>query len=105
MCATSVRLYADTVRKMWVVLPDDALKTAVPTFYLMIRPRMVAELDNAHVLQWLCDIGVNERTQDQFQDQMIRDSMLLRLDTNDKKACRESLRFLDRLKSYRQISL
>merc|ERR1719242_2441283 len=91
--------YAETVREMWIQYPADfvikelakAEKEVGTPFYMTYNPKLVATWDNPKVLQWLCDIGINERTQDMFKSKVIEGRMLLQLDTIGERECREGL--------------
>lgn len=91
--------FAESVREMWIQYPADfvmkelsATEEAVGTpFYMTYEPKLVGSWDNTKVLQWLVDIGVNERTQDLFKNKVVEGRMLLQLDTEGERECREAL--------------
>jgi len=94
--------YAEYVREMWIQYPasfamDELMETekkiGMPLF-MTYDSRMVATWDIAKVLQWLVDIGINEKTQDLFKKKAVEGSMLLKLETKTEDECRDGLHMM-----------
>jgi len=89
--SSSHKPYAENVREMWIQHPVDSVKEAETTFLMTYNAKLVATWDYAKVLQWLCDVGINEKTQNLFKNKKIEGRMLLQLETKGEKECREGL--------------
>jgi len=94
--------YADTVREMWIQYPAEFVlqellttedKVGTP-FYMTYQPKMVATWGTPQVLQWLVDIGINEKTQNLFRDKVVEGKMLLQVETKGERECREALQIM-----------
>merc|ERR1712087_832340 len=94
--------FAEYVREMWVQYPanfvmDELMETEErigTPLYMTYDARKVSTWDVTKVLQWLVDIGINEKTQDLFKKKVVEGSMLLKLETKTEDECRDGLHMM-----------